>query len=60
MYETPLKVKDSIKYLGVTIDSRQNFDNRINLLGKISGFIGVLSKLRHVLAFKALQICITV
>ena len=56
MYKSPLKVKDFAKYLGVTIDSRLNFDDHINLLcGKISRSIGVLSKLRGVLPFKALQ-----
>ena len=56
MYKSPLKVKDSVKYLGFTIDSRLNFDDHINLLcGKISRSIGVLSKLRYVLLLKALQ-----
>ena len=56
MYKSPLKVKDSVKYLGVTIDSRLNFDDHINLLrGKISRSIGVLSKIRHVLPVEALQ-----
>ena len=56
LYKSALKVKDSVKYLGVTIDSRLNFDDHINLLcGKISRSVGVLSKLRHVLPLKALQ-----
>ena len=60
MYKSPLKVKDSVKYLGVTIDSRLNFDDHINLLcGKISRSIGVLSKLWYVLPFKLYKICIT-
>ena len=46
MYKPPLKVEDSVKYLGVTIESRPNFYDHINLLcGKISRSIGVLSKL---------------
>ena len=56
MCKSPLKVKDSVKCVGVTIDSRLNFDDHINLLcGKISKSIGVLSKLRHLLPLKALQ-----
>ena len=56
MDKSPIKIKESVKSLGVTIDSRLNFDNHINLLcGKISRFIGVLSKLRHDLPSKALQ-----
>ena len=51
MYKSPLKVKDSVKYLGVTIDSKLNF----LLCGKILRSIGVLPKLRHVLPSKALQ-----
>ena len=44
MYKSPLKVKDSVKYSDVTIDSKLNFDDHINLLcGKISRPIGVLS-----------------
>ena len=36
MYKSPLKVKDSVKYLGVTIDLKLNFDDQFNLLcGKI-------------------------
>ena len=39
-----LTVKDSVKYLRVTIDSRLNFDDHINFLcGKISRSFGVLS-----------------
>ena len=42
MYKSPLEVKASVKYLGVTINLRLNFDNQINLLsGKISRSIGV-------------------
>ena len=56
MHKSPLKVKDFVKYLSVTIDSKLNFDEHINLLcGKILRSIGVLSKLRHFLLSKALQ-----
>ena len=51
-----LQVKNSVKHLGVTIESRLNFDDHINLhCGKFSRSIGVLSKLRHVLSLKTLQ-----
>ena len=54
--KSPIKVKDSVKYLGVTIDSRLNFDDHIKLrCGKISRSIGVLSKLWRVLPLKALK-----
>ena len=47
MHKSPLKVKDSVKYLSVTIDSRLNFDDHINLsYGKISRSIGALSEPR--------------
>ena len=53
---SPLKIKESVKSLGVTINSRLNSDDHINLLcGKISRFIGVWSTLRHDLPSKALQ-----
>ena len=56
MYKSLLKVKDSVKYLGVTINSRLNFDDHINLFCcKILRSIGGLAKLRRVLPLQDLQ-----
>jgi len=53
---TVLDIKDNVKYLGITIDNRINFENHIKVLtGKISRFVGVINKLRHTLPLKALR-----
>ena len=45
----------TVKYLGITIDNKLNFEEHINALAsKISKLLGVLCKLRHILPKSAL------
>ena len=45
-----------MRYLGITIDARLNFDKHIDILTKqISRSVGILSKLRHILPITALR-----
>ena len=49
-------VEDFVKYLGITIDARLNFDVRINTLArKISRSLGVITKLKQILPRKTLR-----
>ena len=49
-------LKDSVKYLGIPIDSRLNFDVHINTLtGKIARSLGVITKLKQILPRKTLR-----
>ena len=42
--------KDSVKYLGITLDSKINLDKHCSILAsKLSRSVGILSKLRHLL-----------
>ena len=50
-----IPINESIKYLGITIDKKLNFEIHIKQLeSKISRSIGIMTKLRHVLPAKAL------
>lgn len=50
-----IAVQDSVKYLGIRIDNKLNFNNHIHFLeAKISKSVGILAKLKHVLPKKAL------
>ena len=54
---TSISANDQIKYLGVTIDTRLNFEEHIGIVAKkISRFLGVMCKLRNVLPPKALLV----
>ena len=49
-------IKDSVKYLGITIDAKLNFDVHINTLTrKISRSLGVMTKLKQILPRKTLR-----
>ena len=49
-------LKDSVKYLGITIDARLNFDVHINTLTrKTSRSLGVMTKLKLILPRKTLR-----
>ena len=49
-------LKDSVKYLGIPIDSRLNFDVHINTLTrKIARSLGVITKLKQILPRKTLR-----
>ena len=49
-------IDDTIKYLGITIDNKLNFEEHINALAtKISRSLGVLCKPRHILPKSALR-----
>ena len=51
-----IKINDTVKYLGITIDNKLNFEEHINALAtKISRSLGVLCKLRHTLPKSALR-----
>ena len=51
----PINQSNSVKYLGVIIDTKLNFDVQINsVTHKISKTVGVMSKLKHYLPQKAL------
>ena len=52
-----ISANDQIKYLGITIDSRLNFEKHIGIVAKkISRSLGVMCKLRNVLPPKALLV----
>ena len=52
-----ISANDQIKYLGITIDSRLNFEEHIGIVAKkISRSLGVMCKLRNVLSPKALLV----
>ena len=54
---TSISANDEIKYLGITIDTRLNFEEHIGIVAKkISRSLGVMCKLRNVLPPKALLI----
>ena len=49
-------MNDTLKYLGITIDDKLNFEEHINALAtKISRSLEVLCKLRHTLPKSALR-----
>ena len=49
-------LEDSVKYLGITIDPRLNFDVNINTLaGKISRSLGVITKLKQIFPRKTFR-----
>jgi len=51
----PVATNDALKYLGITIDAKLNFNLQISQLErKISRSVGIMAKLRHVLPSKAL------
>ena len=51
----PINQSNSVKYLGVIIDTKLNFDVQINsITHKISKAVGVMTKLKHYLPQKAL------
>jgi len=53
--DNSVPIKEFVKYLGITIDSRLNIENYISTLAsKVSRSVGELSKLRHVLPSAAL------
>ena len=50
-----LTYEDSIKYLGIMIDSHLNWKSQVNYISKkIKRNIGILSKLRHYVSLKTL------
>ena len=52
-----ISANDQIKYLGITIDSKLNFEEHISIVAKkISRSLGVMCKLRNVLPPKALLV----
>ena len=52
--KNPVSVNKSVKYLGITIDEKLNFAERIiKLACKISKSVGILAKLRNILPFTA-------
>ena len=54
---TSVSANDQIKYLGITIDTRLNFEEHIGIVAKkISRSLGVMCKLRNVLPPKALLV----
>ena len=54
--ESIIPINESVKYLGITIDKKLNFEIHIKQLeSKISRSIGIMTKLRHVLPVKALH-----
>ena len=54
---TSISANDQIKYLGITIDARLNFEDHIGIVAKkISRSLGVLCKFRNVLPPKALLV----
>ena len=54
---TSISANDQIKYLGITIDTRLNFEDHIGIVAKkISRSLSVLCKLRNVLPPKALLV----
>ena len=54
---TSISANDQIKYLGITIDTRLNFEEHIGVVAKkISRSLGVRCKLRNVLPPKALLV----
>ena len=51
-----IPINESVKYLGITIDKKLNFEIHIKQLeSKVSRSIGIMTKLRHVLPAKALR-----
>ena len=51
-----IPINESVKYLGITIDKKLNFEIHIKQLeSKISRSIEIMTKLRHVLPVKALR-----
>ena len=51
-----VSINESVRYLGITIDARLNFDKHIDILTKkISRSVGILSKLRQILPTTALR-----
>ena len=55
--DSVIKINDTLKYLGITIDNKLNFEEHINALAtKISRSLGVQCKLRrHILPKSALR-----
>ena len=54
---TSISANDQIKYLGITIDTRLNFEEHIGIVAKkISRSVGVMCKLRNLLPPKALLV----
>ena len=54
--DSVIKINDTVKYLGITIDNKLNFEEHINALAtKISRSLGVLCKLCHILPKSALR-----
>ena len=54
--DSEIKINDTVKYLGITIDNKLNFEEHINTLAtKISRSLGILCKLRHILPKSALR-----
>ena len=54
---TSISANNQIKYLGITIDTRLNFEEHIGIVAKkISRSLGVMRKLRNVLPPKALLV----
>ena len=54
---TSISANDQIKYLGITIDTRLNFEEHIGIVAKkISRSLSVMYKLRDVLPPKALLV----
>ena len=55
-YNNSVTLKDSLKYLGITIDARLNFDVHINTLTrKTSRSLGVITKLKQIFLRKTLR-----
>ena len=55
-FNNSVTLKDSVKYLGITIDSRLNFDIHVNTLTrKIGRSLSVITKLKQVLPRKTLR-----
>lgn len=53
--QTPLKLKENVKYLGLILDSHLNWKEQVQTIAKkIKRNIGILSKLRHYLNFNIL------
>ena len=54
--DSAIKINDAVKYLGITINNRLNFEEHINALAtKISRSIGILRKILRILPVSALR-----